>query len=108
YVTGADNTVAQIRDGMRILVVSDLNPGVNNRIYTVSGIESDSKIVLTLDTNGISIYGDPQYGEIIRYNMSNGLWDEYWYNGETWIKTQIKEGVNSPPLFSLYDINKNK
>ena len=95
-----------ITDGDRILVISDNNPGVNNRVYEVNELEVSPgvfKYQLLLLTDGVNSNGSPAENEkalILRGNFS-GL--EYYFNGEDYVISQRKRRRNQQPLFNLYD-----
>ncbi|NJO58806.1 MAG: hypothetical protein HC836_10790 [Richelia sp. RM2_1_2] len=92
-----------LRDGMRILVTTDSNPLVNNKIYEISGIRLTGLVNLieagVLPTNGSQV--NIKYGS----KFKNSL---FIFNGISWEEGQRKISVNQPPLFQLYDVNQTK
>lgn len=96
-----------LRDGMRILPISDSNPSVNNRIYVVSG-QQDGAIILTVDQDGIPAYGDRISVAFGSYQSNN-----LWYDGTKWkVGQQISKNLPNGqsvtwPLFDLFDIDGN-
>lgn len=97
----------QLFDGMRILITSDLNSFYNNKVYKISGIQEDNKIILSLELDGTDD-GSPRKDDIIPVRFTNGLFEEYYiFDGINWIKGQQKTDYSQPILFNLYDINEN-
>jgi hypothetical protein len=121
-----DSYVLQPND--RLLVVqsnSTVEVGLNQRIYRVV---SNEEIELPTGGNAAVIEliseGAPQLGDIVRLVPGNGVRDangvaipqvysdfhhynEYRFTGTQWVLAQAyNSGV--PPLFQLYDSNKNK
>jgi len=92
-----------ISDGLKILVTSDINPAVNNRIYEVSGIKTTGIIELTL-VKDLAVSDDVYR---IRYgNTFGGTVVEF--DGTNWNPGIRKLGKNDPPKFQLYDIDNVK
>lgn len=91
----------KIKDGMRILVINS-NTSNNNRVYKVSGIASLGSPSLLLETDGILNNGDPFEGEILY--VKDGIFkdNEFYFNGDEWVLSQIKN-LDNEPLFQLYD-----
>ena len=106
YIDNKNNITFQLRDGLKILLIDDLNPNAKNKIFKITGIKDFNKIILQILNNGINSNGDPSYGERIFLKDNNGKKIPYWYNDEKWIRGQIKERINQEPLFNLYDIDK--
>jgi hypothetical protein len=96
-------------DGMRILVTADTHPTINNRIYTVSGVNLGS-IQLTLDTNGQDPSGAPIVGDrvSVRFGSSDLEGKNVYYNGSAWIVSGQQKSLGVPPLFQLYDTRGNQ
>lgn len=89
-----------LRDGLKILVTSDINPTVNNRVYEVSGILSTGIISLTL------IKDAALPGDVYRIRLGQtygGTVVEF--DGSTWLPGLRKNGKNDPPTFQLYDVD---
>lgn len=99
-----------IQAGDRILFTSIGNPGENNRIYKVyvKTMEDNTKVYgLALDEDEQTDSrptGEPKTGDtvLVRKGASYGNVSFYW-TGTQWKKAQAKNGVNSSPLFKLYD-----
>ncbi len=92
-----------VRDGTRILVISNINPEVNNKIYKVDLIAATGILSLVeiptdiVDGSQVSVkYGTTYQGSLFRFD------------GTQWLEGQRKTTVNQPPLFQLYDIDKVK
>lgn len=95
-------------DGMRLLVISDADPDVNNRIYTVNGISQYGSISLTLATDGQNSDGSPALGDrcVIKLGTYSGTnaWftpQNYWEN----VGQQTFDDIG--PKFALFDIAGN-
>ena len=92
-----------LTDGARLLVVSDTDSLVNNKIFVVTFITHNGRrqIALREATDAISNVGECV---LVRRGRDNaGLM--YHFTGETWIKSQQKTKVNQPPLFDAFDEN---
>lgn len=97
-----------LADGMRLIVVGDENNGVNDRIYTVSGIEKYNSIELILDTTGQNSDGSPAIGDrfVVKYGLYGGR--NYWYTQSGyWNGDGQQLDQNIGPLFELYDVDGN-
>lgn len=95
-------------DGMRLLVVSDADPDINNRIYVVTGISEYGSISLSLSTDGQNPDGSPALGDrcVVRLGTYGGTnaWftpQGYWEN----IGQQTTSDIG--PKFALFDIYGN-
>ena len=91
----------QLFDGARILVVSDTDILVNNKIYEVRFITHLNRRQITLKetVDSISSLGECLLIKSGKHN--SGLM--YHFDGEKWIKSQQKLSVNQPPLFDVFD-----
>lgn len=108
YVEDEFGDNVQIRDGMRILLVNDQDPGINGKIVEVTGIQIKKSIILQTINNGLDPLGDPRYNERVMLKSPSGKSKIYWFNGEEWVEGQFKSKLNQAPLFNLYDIDKNR
>ena len=99
-----------LADGMRLLVLSDLNTTVNQRIYTVGGIEEYGVISLTLVADGQNADGSPAYGDrcIVKFGSYEGYNFWFYVTGLTgrWRQGQ-QYGSIQGPLFQLSDTRGN-
>lgn len=104
-----------LKAGDRILFTSIGNSGENNRIYKVyiKQTEAGTRVYgLALDEDEESELrptGEPLRGDVVLIK-SGQVYENtsmYW-NGSAWIRTQVKSGINSTPLFQLYDRNGTK
>jgi len=88
-------------DGARILVISDTDSLVNNKIYQVNFIThlNRRQIALRETADGASIPGDCLL--VKRGKANAGLM--YHFNGSSWVKSQQKSSVNQHPLFDAFD-----
>lgn len=108
-IHGKDKAVingCELKAGMRMLVTTDVDPLINNRVFLVSR-DTKGKIRLTLETDGQGESAAPIFGEIIKITHGNQATLEYVWKNESWMKTQHKNTVNQFPLFALYDVNNN-
>ena len=95
-------------DGMRVLIVNDIDASLNNRIYQVTGLAETGYIQLSLVNNGQNLDGSPAYGDNVFciFGDTNPR-SMLWYNGSAWVYGQLKT-TNIAPLFSLYDSAGNR
>ena len=113
-VTG--NTVLSIDtipldDGMIVLFTGLSDSAANNRLYQVSGLRSDQKLLLQLLPNGPDVTGAPVDGDSIYVAQGNPVGtyiDTYWRYASvsnSWVQAQSwKLNVKTQaPLFELYD-----
>lgn len=90
-------------DGMRVVFAADTEPGVRNNIYEVSIIDVDgngnTQIHLTVAEDGVpEIYDGIQ---VLRGETYRGYC--FWFNGDSWVESQQRIGLSTPPLFNIYD-----
>lgn len=87
-----------LHDGATVLLTDDMDASANNRIYTVTGIESTGSINL-IPTSYVS-----QVGDVIRvrYGIEYGT-TTVTRTAVGWNPGVQKQGRNDPPLFALYD-----
>ena len=95
--------------GHRILAAADTDPMVKNKIYEVQILDYDH-----LSLNGVSLskiihlveVGNPETDQVVLIHSGvKNQGDMYWFNGESWVKTQQKTSLNQPPLFDVVDEN---
>jgi hypothetical protein len=97
-----------LTDGMRLLVVSDTDPDINNKIYTVGGVSQYGSISLTVATDGQNADGSPQLGDrcVIQLGTYNGT--NAWYTPQNYWENVGQQTFNSiGPRFALFDIAGN-
>ena len=98
-------------EGARILVITDSDNLVNNRIYEVKFItfndtlagETRKQITLTPADDADSLFGECVL--IKRGTANKGKM--FYFNGTSWNKSQEKLKVNQPPLFDAFDESGN-
>ena len=105
YVVDEFGVPVQIRDGMRILLIDDQDPGARGKIVEVTGIAINGSIILQFVNNGLDPVANPVFGETVLFNSPSGLTRVYYFNGIDWVVGQTKERSNQPPTFMLYDTN---
>lgn len=87
--------------GSRVIFAVDRDPEVRNKVYTVqySDINLNGEFQLLLietetvlpDSNVVSLRGVNTQGKT------------FYFNGSEWAEGQLKESVNQPPLFDIFD-----
>jgi len=97
-----------LSDGDRVLFINDKDPFVQNKIFVVKFIQvqtSNNVFNRTQISLVESEDSTPSLGEtvIISNGSSANKGRMFYYNGETWIKSQTKEAINQSPLFDLFD-----
>ena len=106
FVEDGTGNKIQIRDGLRILLPIDNNPGVRNKIVAVTGVALGEKITLQVLNNGVNPFGEPVFSEKVELKNTNGRRVQYWFNGADWVEGQTKLSTNQAPLFQLYDVDR--
>jgi hypothetical protein len=104
-----------LKAGDRVLFTSIGNPGENNRIYKVyiKSMDGGSRVYgLALDEDEETTdrpSGEPHVGDVVLVKSGNVYANIalYW-NGSAWTRAQAKAGINTFPLFQLYDRNAQK
>lgn len=90
-------------EGARLLVVGDTDNLANNKIYQVQFINHNGSKQIhlkeTADTD--SFVGE---GVLVRRGVVNSG-SMFYYNGQSWVKSQEKTAVNQSPLFDVFDDN---
>ncbi|MEM4260684.1 MAG: hypothetical protein QXG00_05600, partial [Candidatus Woesearchaeota archaeon] len=107
FYTDSNGYKLQLRDGLLLLMPVDNNPFIKNKILKITGIKDFNQIILQVVNNGLNTVGEPEYNERVLFKTLTGKRTIYRYDGEKWVKGQSKNSVNQPPLFQLYDIEKN-
>ena len=92
-----------VTQGQRILFPTDTDPRVKNKIFKVSFVLLDGTRQIHLIEQDEPVVND---SVLIRQGLRN-QGSTYWYDGTTWNKAQQKTGLNQPPLFDMFDKNKN-
>lgn len=93
-----------VEDGMRILVTGEPTEGQNNAVYRVTGRNDTGVYVLVKEFDGESLDGSPVDDEVIRVlggTLNAGK--RFYWDGSSWVEGQTKSGINTYPLFELYD-----
>jgi hypothetical protein len=117
-----------LENGSRVIFANDQDPSVRNKIWQVEFITPDTipplisqpVIHLTLASDGdvkvdqstvILNHGTASspvpYGQSVTTNavtVVNGVAGyTYYFDGTVWVKAQLKQSVQQPPLFNVYD-----
>lgn len=87
-----------VKDGDRLLFINSANPDYNDKIFTVSGV--DTSIVLTDVTGTLA---DTDKVHILRSASEDYAGAEMHFNGVTWVFGQQKLDPSTSPLFQLYN-----
>lgn len=98
----------QLRDGMRILLIDDQDPGAKGKIVEVTGIAINGSVILQFINNGADPIGNPVFGETVLFQSPSGFTRVYYFNGVNWVVGQTKERSNQQPTFMLYDTEANR
>jgi len=88
-------------NGARVLVVADTDRLANNKIYEVQFIVHNNRTQIHLEptADSISTLGE---GVLIRRGAKyQGTM--FYFDGTTWVPSQVKLGVNQPPKFDVFD-----
>lgn len=105
-IEGSDGYIVDhesLFDGARLLVVSDTDSLVNNKIFVVTFINHNNRrqIALREADDALPVLGE---GVLVKRGRDNaGVM--YHFDGNTWVKSQQKTKVNQPPLFDAFDEN---
>jgi len=91
----------ELFEGARILAIADTDTTVNNRIYEVkfithTGIRQIS-LIPTFDSESLI----DQCVLVKRGNVNQRLM--YHFDGNNWVRSQVKLSVNQSPLFDVFD-----
>ena len=78
----------------------ELFPGYRRQITLIEEDDSNPQLYETVTVN----YGQQ---ESITPSITGNQGQTYWYNGTTWKLGQVKNSVNQPPLFDIFDIDGN-
>lgn len=91
-------------DGQRVIFADDPDLGIRNSIFlvnvidTTGGITTDRKLHLTLVDDHEVLEGN-----CINVTAGANAGLNYWYDGTSWNKGQLKIAVNQSPLFDIVD-----
>lgn len=97
YIVDGENLFA----GARLLITNDTDSLANNQVYVVNFITHNNRrqISLIRESSAATLPGD---GVLIRRGVKNrGIM--YHFTGLDWVISQLKNKVNQPPLFDLFD-----
>jgi len=99
--TGYNIDGEDVFEGARILVVADTDTLANNQIYEIRFITFNGRKQITLKTveDTPSIINETVL--VKRGAINQG--QMYYFNGSSWLLSQIKTTVNQPPLFDVFD-----
>ena len=88
-------------DGMRVLFTADNDPLVKDKIFVVTFIDHKNSTQIALVEADDSM---PSVDDVVLITdgvKNKGL--QYYYNGSTWNKSQVKTSINQAPLFDIFD-----
>lgn len=92
----------------RIIFAGATDPDVRNKIYVANFISIDGvrepTIVLTVAPDGYVEDNDQVVvsGDLTTLSYAG---HSYYYTGSNWVETQLKEYVNQPPKFDIFNTN---
>ena len=94
-------------EGARVLITADTDSQANNRIYQVKFITFNNPATGGTTKQITLIPTDDSESKIdqcvlIKRGMENSGF-MYYFNGYSWVKSQIKSSVNQHPMFDVYD-----
>jgi hypothetical protein len=93
-----------LTEGMRVVFPDDVDPTVRGKIFVVNIV-----YLYLYAENRINL-APAEDAEIEQYNnlvvlQGPNKGKEFHYNGTAWIESQTKPGLNSTPLFDVFDTN---
>jgi hypothetical protein len=88
----------ELQQGQRIIFANDSDMFVRNKVYEVNFVEINNQTVIHL-VEDTSVLIQPYNCVIVLNGVNKGL--NYWYNGVSWIKGQLKTNINQAPLFDV-------
>ena len=94
-----------LKDGMRLLVLADRDPLVNNKIYLVNFVRVADREVTTLKLTA-DFDGRPADGDTVSVEMGTNYQGKTWYFNQDqniWVQGQSKTRLNQAPLFQMFD-----
>jgi hypothetical protein len=94
-------------NGSRVIFAADRDPEVRNKIFIVNFITPEGTGVPIIDLQPANLETPDQMVDEMIVVLS-GITQQgksYWFNGVTWIESQLKRSVNQPPLFDVFDEN---
>jgi hypothetical protein len=102
YPDGLDSV---LYEGATIIFAGDTDINIRNKIYVANMISvtgtSTPVISLSLAPNGHAAYGD-QTATLLGSTYKGKT---FWFDGTAWIQGQLKERINQPPKFDVFDSN---
>ena len=98
----------QLNDGDRVLFVNDPDPFVKNKIFVVNFIrvQTSANILNRIQISLVeSEDSNPVFGEsvIVSKGSPSNKGRMFHFDGDNWVKSQLKTKINQSPLFDLYD-----
>ena len=92
----------KLSQGQTLLVTSDTDPLVNNKIYRVEFIDVTHANGIRNDQIHLVEVASPFTNQtlLIKEGLTNQS-SMYWFNGTKWIKGPIKSNTNQPPVFDI-------
>jgi len=97
YIVDGEN----LFEGARLLVIADTDRLANNKIYQVKFIAHNGSRQITLQPTADS---DSMIEECVLVKRGvNNQRLMYHFDGNNWVKSQLKTSVNQAPLFDVYD-----
>jgi hypothetical protein len=101
--------------GDRVVFTTDFDSSVRDNIYIVTRIDVTGQLVPPGDdANGLTdsklhlILADDyviEEGHCFVVTKGNNAGKTFYYNGTTWVSSQLKSGINQAPLFDLIDVS---
>jgi len=93
----------RLEQGSRVIFARDIDPDVRNSIYRVDIIDPDGTgpVVSLVPT----ICCEALYNQTVLVTQGDterGYM--YWFDGDSWVQSQEKEGINQAPLFDVFDL----
>ena len=104
YIDGVE-----LKDGDRILFLADTDSLVKNNIYKVNIVDFNHESYHGYNTGTrihLTIVEQNQLDQIVFIKSGNiHKGETYWFNGDSWVLSQIKTSKQQPPLFEIDDKN---
>ena len=100
-----DGDAIDLYDGATIIFAGDSDVEVRNKIYIASYVSIDGVSTPIITLSPVA-WGNVEYNDqtVITSGETN-IGQTYWFDGSSWNKGQLKERVNQPPKFDVFDIN---
>lgn len=100
YVNGEE-----LGQGDRVIFLADTDDFVNGKVYEVNFVPIAGKLRISLEEIADSV---PAIDDCVVVTKGTNLkGTNWWYNGTTWVLGQQKTVLNQPPLFDIFDSNRN-